>query len=161
MGSSNSICVGNPNSIEPESDFVVTSLAEVALSKVMVTQTFATDNTQLLDFLSRQRSFTGKVNTNILACYEDPLKAALNSPHFISKVNSEDHSQNGSRSRSRQHRSHHIGNHSNHNVNHSLNTNGSEEHDVPVSNVFLAVTPRKGSLMVQPMNCTAPSRNSE
>ena len=161
MGSSNSICVGNSNSIEPESDFVVTSLAEVALSKVMVTQTFATDNTQLLDFLSRQRSFTGKVNTNILACYEDPLKAALNSPHFVSKVNSEDHSQNGSRSRSRQHRSHHIGNHSNHNVNHSLNTNGSEEHDAPVSNVFITVTPRKGSLMVQPMNCTAPSRNSE
>ena len=158
---SNSTCVGNTKSNEAESDFVVTSLAEVALSKVMVTQTFATDNTQLLDFLSRQRSFTGKVNTNILACYEDPLKAALNSPHLNSKVSSEDHSQNGSRSRQR--RSHHIGSHSNHNVNHNVNENVNceMEQDVPVPSVFITVTPRKGSLVLQPMNCTASLRNSE
>ena len=139
--------------IKAESDFVVTSLADVALSKVMVTQTFATDNTQLLNFLSRQRSFTGKVNTNILAQYEDPLKAALHSPNLTNRVSSDDYSQTGSRSR--QHRSSHNDNHSSHNI------NGNGENDAAMCSKFIAVTPRKGSLILQPLKCTAPFRNSE
>jgi small neutral amino acid transporter SnatA (MarC family) len=54
---------------------VATSLADIALGKVMIAQTKATDNTQLLDFLSRQRSYTGKVNTSVLVRYEDSSKA--------------------------------------------------------------------------------------
>ena len=56
---------------------VVTSLADIALGKVMVTQTHASDNTQLLEFLSRQKSYTGKVNASSLVRYEDFSKASL------------------------------------------------------------------------------------
>ena len=56
---------------------VVTSLADIALNKVMVTQTQASDNTQLLEFLSRQKSYTGKVNASSLVRYEDISKASL------------------------------------------------------------------------------------
>jgi small neutral amino acid transporter SnatA (MarC family) len=53
---------------------VAMSLADITLGKVMTAQTKATDNTQLLDFLSRQKSYTGKVNTSVLVRYEDPSK---------------------------------------------------------------------------------------
>ena len=53
---------------------VVTSLEDIALGKVIATQTQATDNTQLLEFLSRQKGFTGRINTSILLRYEDPSR---------------------------------------------------------------------------------------
>jgi hypothetical protein len=53
---------------------VVTSLEDIALGKVIETQTQATDNTQLLEFLSRQKGFTGRINTSILLPYEDPSR---------------------------------------------------------------------------------------
>ena len=53
---------------------VVTSLEDIALGKVIETQTQATDNTQLLEFLSRQKGFTGRINTSILLRYEDPSR---------------------------------------------------------------------------------------
>jgi hypothetical protein len=53
---------------------VVTSLEDIALGKVIETQTHATDNTQLLEFLSRQKGFTGRINTSILLRYEDPSR---------------------------------------------------------------------------------------
>ena len=48
------------------SDFIVTSLADLALSKVMVTQTYATDNIQLIEYLRKQKGFTGRMNTSLL-----------------------------------------------------------------------------------------------
>ena len=80
---------------------VVTSLGDIALGKVIETQTQATDNTQLLQFLSRQKGFTGKINTSILYRYEDPSKFNYQPSAGSSDLGADDTSNSPSSSRFR------------------------------------------------------------
>ena len=80
---------------------VVTSLGDIALGKVIETQTQATDNTQLLEFLSRQKGFTGKINTSILYRYEDPSRSNYQPSAGSSDLGADDTSNSPSSSRFR------------------------------------------------------------
>ena len=80
---------------------VVTSLGDIALGKVIETQTQATDNTQLLEFLSRQKGFTGKINTSILYRYEDPSRNNYQPSAGSSDLGADDTSNSPSSSRFR------------------------------------------------------------
>ena len=80
---------------------VVTSLGDIALGKVIETQTQATDNTQLIEFLSRQKGFTGKINTSILYRYEDPSRNNYQPSAGSSDLGADDTSNSPSSSRFR------------------------------------------------------------